>query len=212
MSRQPRLRGFTLLELLVAIAVLAIVSIIAWRGLDSLVKTRERLEPAGTDARALLAAFGQFERDLAQIARPEFFGLTDTPVQVRLAASGPVLEIVRIAAPGAEGGSTRVQTIFWRVGDGYLLRQSSPAVTTLGPISSEQLGSVRLLADVKAIRVRVWREGNSAWSDALDPANSGAPVAPPGTPGAIVVPLPQGLELTIERADGKTYRRVALVG
>ena len=38
-------RGFTLLELLVAISVLSVVSIIAWRGLDSLVATRERLEP-----------------------------------------------------------------------------------------------------------------------------------------------------------------------
>ncbi|HKO67401.1 MAG TPA: prepilin-type N-terminal cleavage/methylation domain-containing protein, partial [Burkholderiaceae bacterium] len=33
-------RGFTLLELLVAITVLSIVSMIAWRGLDSLVATR----------------------------------------------------------------------------------------------------------------------------------------------------------------------------
>ena len=38
-------RGFTLLELLVAISVLSVVSVIAWRGLDSLVATRERLEP-----------------------------------------------------------------------------------------------------------------------------------------------------------------------
>ena len=45
-------RGFTLLELLVAITVLSIVSVIAWRGLDSLVMTRERLEPEADDVRA----------------------------------------------------------------------------------------------------------------------------------------------------------------
>ena len=32
--------GFTLLELLIAITVLAFVSMIAWRGLDALLKTR----------------------------------------------------------------------------------------------------------------------------------------------------------------------------
>ena len=52
-------RGFTLLELLVAITVLSIVSMIAWRGLDSLVATRERLEPEVDDVRSLLTTFGQ---------------------------------------------------------------------------------------------------------------------------------------------------------
>ena len=43
MNQRLLSRGFTLLELLVAITVLSIVSMIAWRGLDSLVATRERL-------------------------------------------------------------------------------------------------------------------------------------------------------------------------
>ena len=63
-----RARGFTLLELLVAITVLSIVSLIAWRGLDSLVHTRERLQPEAEQVRELLVAFGQVERDLAQVA------------------------------------------------------------------------------------------------------------------------------------------------
>jgi prepilin-type N-terminal cleavage/methylation domain-containing protein len=41
-------RGFTLLELLVAISVLAIVSMISWRGLDSLLSIRERWSPMAT--------------------------------------------------------------------------------------------------------------------------------------------------------------------
>src|SRR5262249_27202476 len=63
---RARLAGFTLLELLIAISVLATVSMIAWRGLDTLVSTRARLEPEGEQVRALLTAFGQLDRDLAQ--------------------------------------------------------------------------------------------------------------------------------------------------
>jgi len=45
--------GFTLVELLVAIWIMALVSVIAWRGLSALVNTRERLGPEadhGVDA------------------------------------------------------------------------------------------------------------------------------------------------------------------
>ncbi|HXF47037.1 MAG TPA: prepilin-type N-terminal cleavage/methylation domain-containing protein, partial [Burkholderiaceae bacterium] len=65
--------GFTLLELLVAISVLAVVSLIAWRGLDTLVATRARLAPEAEDVRALLTAFGQLERDVARTINPQLF-------------------------------------------------------------------------------------------------------------------------------------------
>ncbi|HEY4039755.1 MAG TPA: prepilin-type N-terminal cleavage/methylation domain-containing protein, partial [Burkholderiaceae bacterium] len=46
--------GFTLVELLVAISIMSIVAIIAWRGLSALVATRDRLGPEADDVRALL--------------------------------------------------------------------------------------------------------------------------------------------------------------
>ena len=44
--RALRARGFTLLELLVAITLLAILAVIAWRGLDSMTRTHEALVKA----------------------------------------------------------------------------------------------------------------------------------------------------------------------
>ena len=83
MNQRVFSRGFTLLELLVAITVLSIVSMIAWRGLDSLVSTRERLEPEVDDMRSLLTTFGQMERDLTQVTNPAFLGLADVAAEHR---------------------------------------------------------------------------------------------------------------------------------
>ena len=82
-----------MLELLVAITVLSIVSMIAWRGLDSLVSTRERLEPEVDDVRSLLTTFGQMERDLTQVTNPTFLGLATSPLNIGVADGGQVIEL-----------------------------------------------------------------------------------------------------------------------
>ena len=120
-------RGFTLLELLVAITVLSVVSVIAWRGLDSLVATRERLEPDIDETRAMLVAFGQMERDLSQVANPAFLGLTTSPLNVRPADGAMMIEIARVAAPVPDR-ATEVQTVYYRVVDFTLVRQATPAL------------------------------------------------------------------------------------
>src|SRR5882672_5566665 len=150
--------GFTLVELLVAITVLAIVSIIGWRGLDSLIGTRARLQPEGDDVKALLVAFGQMERDVANVAPSALFALTFKPLSVRTTSDGPVLQLVRIA-PAAAGESASLQQVFYRVTDGTLLRQATPAAATvttaLEMIDTDTLSTVRLLNAVKSLRVRV---------------------------------------------------------
>ena len=207
--RQPRCRalcGFTLLELLVAISVLAIVSMISWRGLDSLLTMRERLEPEGDEVRAVLTTFGQLERDLAQVTTPAIFNLRTSPVNVRASSQGPVLEILRIA-PTTVVAPTSVQTVFWRVGDGALIRQVSAPRRTFEAPDAEQLSSARLLKDVAAIRIRLWRD--VAW---VDPLAAGAAEPPAVAPPGGLVQVPQGIEITIERADGRSFKRVLLVG
>jgi general secretion pathway protein J len=199
-------RGFTLLELLVAISVLAIVSMISWRGLDSLLSIRERLEPDGDEVRAILTTFGQLERDLAQVTTPAVFNLRISPVGVRASSQGPVLEVLRIA-PTTVVAPTSVQTVFWRVADGALIRQVSPPRRTFEAPEAEQLSSARLLGDVASIRIRLWRD--VAW---VDPLIAGAAEPPAVAPPGAQVQVPQGIEITIERTDGRSFKRVLLVG
>lgn len=195
-------RGFTLLELLVAITVLSIVSLIAWRGLDTLVGTRERLEPEAADVRALLTAFGQMERDLAQVPNPKFLGLSYSPVSISAADGATMVQLARIA-PAAADQPTEVQTVYYRVVEGVLTRQATPALRAFEATPVDRMESARLLNNVRTLYVRIWSP-NGNW---VDPG-----VDDPSAAAAVATSTPAGLEVTIERTDGKTFRRVMLVG
>ena len=195
-------RGFTLLELLVAITVLSIVSMIAWRGLDSLVATRERLEPEVDDVRSLLTTFGQMERDLTQVANPAFLGLTTSPLNIGVADGGEVIELARVASPVADR-ATEVQTVFYRVVDGSLVRQATPPLPAFDRADAERFETARLMNNVQSMTVRVWQVP-TGW---VSPFRSdGSSAQPP------VVQAAPGVEVTLLRTDGKKFRRVFLVG
>lgn len=198
-------RGFTLLELLVAITVLSVVSVIAWRGLDTLVKTRDRLEPEVDETRAMLVTFGQMERDLTQVANPAFLGLTTSPLNVRPVDGAMIIEIARIAVPVPDH-ATEVQTVYYRVIDNTLVRQATAALPYFQRTSTEQFENARLLNNIRSMDVRLWQPG-LGWTppgDHVDTAPSAA--APPGR----IQPVP-GLEVILTRTDGRTFRRVFLV-
>lgn len=198
-------RGFTLIELLVAITVLSIVSLIAWRGLDSLVATRERLEPEVDEVRALLTAFGQMERDIGQVPNPAFLGLTTSPLNVRLADGAEMLELARVA-PAVPDRATEVQTVYYRVVDGTLMRQATPPMPGFERIDSERFETAQLLPSVQAMRIRIWQQG-IGWLPAFDQPDIEANQAPGGR-----AQTPAGIEVTLERSNGKQFRRVFLVG
>lgn len=201
-------RGFTLLELLVAITVLSIVSIIAWRGLDSLVLTRERLEPQVDDTRAMLVAFGQMERDLSQVANPTFLGLTSSPINVRAVDGATMIQIARVAVPVPDR-ATEVQTVYYRVVENTLVRQATPALPYFDRSNAEEFENARLLGDVRSMEVRVWQPG-SGWIQPSEPVDNGTTGGTPPPASSRTLP-PPGIEVILTRTDGRTYRRVFLV-
>ena len=200
-------RGFTLLELLVAISVLSVVAVIAWRGLDSLVATRERLEPEVDETRAMLVAFGQMERDLSQVANPDFLGLAASPLNVRPADGAMMIEIARVAA-AVPDRATEVQTVYYRVVDGTLVRQATPPLPHFQPTNSDAIENARLIGNVRSMDVRIWRTG-VGWVGSDAGSEAAAASAAPAT-GGRNQPAP-GVEVTLTRTDGRTYRRVFLV-
>ncbi|SPJ18835.1 putative General secretion pathway protein J [Burkholderiales bacterium] len=191
-----RSSGFTLLELLVAVSILAVIAVIAWQGLSALTATRERLEPQNDEVHAVLAGFGQIERDLTQTpTNAVLFALPTQPLRVVAIDGHPSLQILRLAESPDGVRAASVQTVFYVVRDGALQRQSSAAQRFYSTAASE-LDSVALVPNIDDMRIRVWRT-NVGW---ITPATDA------DTAGTI------GVEVLLQRHDGTSMRRVFAVG
>jgi general secretion pathway protein J len=70
-----RSRGFTLIEVLVAIGVMALMTLMAWRGIDGMLRTQTGLQQRSDQIRTLQSGLAQWQVDLDQLTE-----LTGTPV------------------------------------------------------------------------------------------------------------------------------------
>ncbi|WP_100633783.1 PulJ/GspJ family protein [Pseudomonas qingdaonensis] len=163
MRRHPQ-GGFTLIEVMVAILLMAIVSLVAWRGLDSVSRADRHVKDSTEQARALLRVFNQLERDLAlrassELAEPVLAGM-DPPsekplpaVRVQASDGRPArLELIRSSA--AADGLMRVR---WWLQGGTLYRAAAPARDRF-PLPAPA-GRVAVLEDVAEFNLRVWEPG-----------------------------------------------------
>jgi general secretion pathway protein J len=64
-------RGFTLIEVIVALSIFAVLSIIGYKGISSLVQTKERVEVEDAKWQQIILFFDRFELDVKQsVNRP----------------------------------------------------------------------------------------------------------------------------------------------
>ena len=109
-AARARARGFTLIEMLVAIALLAVIALLSWRGLDATIRGRDDIASNLAQTRLLGRYFSQLQFDLTNLVTPdEVFG---PPLRIRPG------ELVMVRHLGVGGGPTQMQVVRYQLRGG----------------------------------------------------------------------------------------------
>lgn len=206
-------RGFTLVELLVALMVMALLSIMSWRGLDGMARATAVTQARADEIIALQNGMAQFGADLdamMDLAQPVVSpvgGNANKPQP--LDWNGQVLRIVRASnsTPGITSDSG-LRVVAWtrRVnsGQGEWLRWQSELVRSPADLQTAWLQAAvwaqtpddaARKAEVSIAQLVDWKIyyfRNDAWSNPLS-STEAANAAPDGL--RLVLTLPQGAAL-----------------
>jgi len=198
-----RAAGFTLLELLVAVALMAILAVLSWRGLDSVLASREHITAHTDETRAVSVLFSQLDEDLRRSwPLRHVDALGRRPVAfVRDDVDGPIrLDLLREAPVDSP---IRFERVVYRLRDGLIERGFGPwrpGADVEPPLQVWQ----PLLAGVDAIAWRAWLAGRNNWQEG--PVLVSLP-PPSGVATADRQYDPAGVELTLLRR-GEQLRRI----
>ncbi len=172
-------RGFTLIELVVAVAIFAAIAAIAYGSVGALLRARDRLEFAGAQLRAIQMAVTMIERDVRSVvARPvrEPYG----DYRASLVGERGGLTLTRLRSGGLADETAQAQRVGYALVAGRLTRLAWP-VADAAP--STQPRATALLESVEAVSLRYldeqgqWREVWPAASVAADASLESLPRA-----------------------------------
>jgi general secretion pathway protein J len=207
--RRPR--GFTLVELLVALVVMALLAVLSWRGLDGMARAQEQTRSRADEVQALQVGLAQWTADLD--------GLVQLPQMSTLDWNGRVLRLVRQTPAGQPEG---LVVVGWARratnGTSRWSRWQSPPVTTRGEVEDAWLKADAWAsgqaADAAATEVAItglvdWQVfyfRSDAWTNPLSSDATQRPTPPPA-PGAAggtrAAQLPDGVRILLTLAPGQ---------
>lgn len=195
-----KVRGFTLVEVLVAMLVLALMAGMAWQGVDGIVRARSASQAQLEQTLRLNTVLGQWEKDLGAIQ--------ETGAVPALNFDGATLRLTRRTPDG-------VQVVAWTLrpdpNGGPWQRWAGSVATTGAALQDSWMQSQQLLGNERGqLRTlsgltgwQVYKFVGNAWAN----AQSSADVAAPPAPGASAPPpvqeaLPSGIRIVLSFAPG----------
>lgn len=197
-ARCARAAGFTLVEVLVALFVMSLLAVMAWQGVDGMLRSRDSSQQRLESTLRLNTAVAQWQQDLLSVQQ--------TNVVPGLRFDGASLQLTR-RAPGG------LQLVVWALREGRWLRWAAPPTTSSRELRehwlrSQQLqggeaGQVTVLEGVASWNVLFFRADDNGWSNAQ---SSGDPDPPSGGASAPELPaLPRGVRVELAFAEGSGF-------
>jgi general secretion pathway protein J len=126
-------RGFTLAEVLVALALLALLATMSWRGVSSMAEAKQSADARVNETLRLGTVLAQWEQDLLQLQDPRV--LPDA-----LAFDGKSLRLVRRQSGG-------LQVVVWALNETRWQRWASPVTNSAQGLNDAWFTSLQLLGN-----------------------------------------------------------------
>lgn len=190
-----RARGFTLLELLVALAIFAVLGVLAYGGLRHVITLDSGLRTALARHERLELSMLVLTEDLRHaVPRSVRDALGEREPALHAGLDGELLTLTRAAPdlPGLRDGAALVR-VRYRLVDGALYRD---VWARLDRTPGTGFSSRRLLEGVDTLALRFFAD--AAWSEYW----------PRAAAAATADILPRGIEIAIDFGDGGEVRRV----
>ncbi|HEY3596680.1 MAG TPA: prepilin-type N-terminal cleavage/methylation domain-containing protein [Paraburkholderia sp.] len=192
-----RAAGFTLIEMLVAITLLAVIALLSWRGLDATIRGRDDIAANLTETRMLGRYFSQLQYDMLNlVTADEVFG---PPLRIRPD------ELVLVRHLGAGNGPTQVQVVRYQLKAHQLRRSASQPLSSLSQLSDalhhmDDFAGVVVSKDARSMGLAVWVP-QTGWttSQAVVESAYARFLSQHGitTGTAIGLPLPRGIRFSV---------------
>jgi len=202
--------GFTLVEVLVALLIMAILAAMGWQGVDGMVRARDISQETSERTLRLTTVIAQWEQDLAS--------LYENPSVPALVFDGANMRLVRTTPQGA-------QVVVWSLREGVWRRWASPSVRRAFELQQAWLRSQQLIGnEEQQVRVlegttewQVYFFRGNAWSNAQSSAGGPVPslaAAAASASGVAVpqAPLPSGVRLVLSFGPERRLVRDIMLG
>jgi general secretion pathway protein J len=187
--------GFTLVEVLVALSLMAVLAGMAWQGLDGIARARTISQERVEQTLRLNTVLAQWEQDLQSVF--------DTNLVPALAFDGATVRMVRRRDEG-------LQVVAWSLREQRWQRWTGPVVNRPAALQDSWLVSQQLLGNEAAqLRMQdglaswqVYYYRNNAWSNAQSSAGAAAPAPSASAPAVVRTPLPTGVRIVLAFEGG----------
>ena len=204
MRKERQIRGFTLIEVLIALTIFAVMSALAYRGLTSILDARDRVAQENRKWREISVFFARLEADLVNAVARDIRNSNNLTEAAFIGnatfakESEGQLMFTRMGLPGASGTLAAPQRLGYRLKQGTVeelvwpvLDQGQRTVPAVYP----------LLAGVNTLRLR-YLDSTNQWRDTWPGLSSAT---------ATVTPLPKAVEVALTLDSGETITRLLLL-